>query len=189
MASLMLEAKTPLDGYRESFGDTILEEMAGNALVAIATPRGGAQAFQSAVQAAYGCAVPVPGSSEASDDGAVRFLGLQQDQVFALFPYAGNEAVTEIRNALGDNGYYTDQSDSWAMLRLSGEAALPALERLCPLDLDETAFPLGSVARTVMEHMGSIILREGTDAFILMAARSSAANFVHAVELSIHNVT
>ena len=186
---MTLKAKTPLNGYRESFGDTVLEEMAGNALVSIATPRGGAQALQSAIQEAYGCALPVPGSSVASGDGAIRLLGLQQDQVFALFAYAGDKAVAEIRNALGDSGYYTDQSDSWAMLRLSGEAALPALERICPLDLDGDAFPIGSVARTVMEHMGVIVLREGTDAFTLMAARSSAANFLHAVEQSVRNVT
>ena len=116
-------------------------------------------------------------------------MGLQPGQVFALFAYDGDTAVAEIAQALGENGYYSDQSDSWAMLRLSGSAAVGALARICPLDLDASVFPDGTVTRTVMEHMGVIVLREGTDSFLLMAARSSAANFLHAVEQSVRNVT
>jgi len=186
---MTLQSKTPLNGYSERFGETVLEEVTGMGLVSIATPRGGGDALQGAVQSAYGCALPATGSSTIGGDGAIRLLGLQPDQVFALFAYDGDTAVTEIENALGENGYYTDQSDSWAMLRLSGSAAIDALARICPLDLDMSVFPDGTVTRTVMEHMGVIILREGTDGFFLMAARSSAANFLHAVEQSVRNVT
>lgn len=189
MPDMTLKAKSPLNGYRETFGDTVLEEVTGMALVSIATPRGGDEALRSAIRSAYGCDFPEQGSVASGKDGDIRLLGLQRDQLFALFVHDGDAAVAEVRNVLGDAGYYTDQSDSWAMLRLSGVAALSALERICPLDLEEAAFPPGSVARTVMEHMGVIILREGTDAFILMGARSSAANLLHAVELSIRNVT
>ena len=59
------------------------------------------------------------------------------------------------------------------------------LERLCPLDLHESAFPVGAAQRTVMEHMGAVILREGTDEFLLLSASSSAASFLHAVKTSI----
>ena len=183
---MTLKPKTPLNGFAHDFGGTSLTEVAEMALVSIATPRGGADALQSAVRSAYDCDLPVPGAT--SEGGGTRFLGLQQDQVFAMFPYAGDTAIAEIRQALGDTGYYTDQSDSWALLRLSGEAAVPALERICPVDLDRAAFPIGAVARTAMEHLGVIILREETDGFLLMAARSSAANFLHAVEQSVRNV-
>ncbi|WP_240035699.1 sarcosine oxidase subunit gamma [Hwanghaeella grinnelliae] len=186
---MTLKPKTPLNGYSETFGATVLEEIAGMGLVSIATPRGGVDALQGAVQSAYGCALPPTGSSTIGNDGAIRLMGLQPGQVFALFAYDGDTAVTEIEKALGDNGYYTDQSDSWAMLHLSGSAAIDALARICPLDLDASVFPDGTVARTVMEHMGVIVLREGTDGFLLMAARSSAANFLHAVEQSVRNVT
>lgn len=184
---MTLTAKTPLNGYRESFDDTVLEEVTGIGLVSIATPLGGAAAVKAAAQQAYGCDLPVPGSS--STGGSMRLLGLQQEQVFALFAHDGDGAVAEIEKALGQAGYYTDQSDSWAVLRLSGSAAVPALERICTLDLDEASLPVGAVARTGMEHMNVILLREGTDAFILMGARSSAANFLHAVEQSVRNVT
>ena len=186
---MTLQSKTPLNGYSETFGDTVLAEVTGMGLVSIATPRGGGDALQAAVQSAYGCALPLTGSSILGQDGAMRLLGLQPDQVFALFAYDGDKAVSEVEKVLGENGYYTDQSDSWVILRLSGGAAAEALARICPLDLDVSVFPVGTVTRTVMEHMGAIILREGTDGFILMAARSSAANFLHAVEQSVRNVT
>lgn len=189
MADNKLTPKAPLNGYGETFGMTALEEVTGMALVSIATPRGGAAGLTSIVQSAYGCALPDAGKTTISEDMSLRLLGLQQDQAFALFAYKGDRAVAEIEDKLGTLGYYTDQSDGWAMLRLSGPAALAALERICPLDLDEAAFPIGTVARTVMEHMGVIVLREGTDAFLLLGARSSAANFLHAVEQSVRNVT
>ncbi|WP_425407670.1 sarcosine oxidase subunit gamma [Hwanghaeella sp.] len=186
---MTLQPKSPLNGYSETFDGTELAEATGLGLVSIATPRDGAEALNAALQSAYGCGRPDAGTSTASGDGSMRLLGLQQDQIFALFPHSGDRAVTEIATALGEVGYYTDQSDSWAFLRLSGPAAIPALQRICTLDLDVTALPVGSVARTAMEHMGVILLREGTDAFLLMGARSSAGNFLHAVEQSVRNVT
>jgi sarcosine oxidase subunit gamma len=40
-----------------------------------------------------------------------------------------------------------------------------------------------------MEHLGTIVLRDGTDSFLLLSAHSSAESFLHAVETSIRNVT
>jgi sarcosine oxidase subunit gamma len=62
------------------------------------------------------------------------------------------------------------------------------LERICPIDLHPQAFAVGAVARTLMDHLNVIILREGGDTFLLMSARSSARSFWHAVETSIRNI-
>ena len=61
-------------------------------------------------------------------------------------------------------------------------------------DLDEKslypdAFVEGAAARTVMEHLGVLILRTGPDAYLLLSASSSAGSFLHAVETSLVNVT
>ena len=72
---------------------------------------------------------------------------------------------------------------------MSGTGVRVALERICPLDLDDQAFPEGRVARTAMEHLSVIILRDGPDSFLLMSPRSSARSFRHAVELSVENVS
>ena len=188
MPDLSLTARAALDGYHKQFGDTALTEVTDQALVSIAKPLGGAEALRDAMTGAYGASFPAPGSSTLSKDGATRFLGLQQDQCFALFSFESDGAVDTVAGSLGDTGYYTDQSDSWAMLRLSGALALTALERICPLDLAPTEFPPGSVARTVMEHLGVIILCEDTDRYLLMSARSSARSFLHAIETSVENV-
>jgi sarcosine oxidase subunit gamma len=186
---LKLSAVTPLGGLRRDLAGTSLAEVSGKALVSIAIPLGGEAAMAKAISGAYGVVPPAVGRSAGSKDGAARFLGLQSDQFFLLFDYSGDRAVEVVSEKLGEAGYYTDQSDSWAMLRLAGPRSLTALERICPLDLDVTAFPPGAVGRTVMEHLGAIVLREAEDAFLLLSARSSARSFLHAVETSLVNVS
>ena len=44
-------------------------------------------------------------------------------------------------------------------------------------------------ARTVMEHMGAMIVHLSGDRFLLLSASSSAQSFLHAVELSYRYVT
>ena len=76
----------------------------------------------------------------------------------------------------------------WVMLEISGPKSREALARLCTLDLHADTFAEGEVARTMMEHLGVIILRNAPDSFILLSARSSAKSFLHAVETSIDNI-
>lgn len=171
-----------------SFDGVTLKEVADFGLVSIAAPIGGEKKLIQAVKKSYGCDLPAVGSSDVSKNSELRMLGLQPGQWFAFFPHAGDDALSSVSEKLGMGGYYTDQSDSWAVLEISGERAREALERICPLDLHPTAFPKGAVSRTVMEHLGVINLRTGEDTFTLMSARSSAQSFLHAVETSIRNV-
>jgi methylglutamate dehydrogenase subunit D len=39
-----------------------------------------------------------------------------------------------------------------------------------------------------MEHLGTILLREADDRFLLMSASSSARSFLHGLETSLRNV-
>lgn len=208
MADFALAARAPLGGYARSFGAISLAEVAGLALVSAAVPQGGDDAFAKALAAGFGAARPATGASTLGDStlGAsipgdsisgdsipgdrvgARILGMQPDQLFILFePPDPDRAAATVAAALGPAGYVTDQSDSWAMLRIAGAGVRAALERICMLDLDDAAFPEGRVARTVMEHLAVIILRDGPDSFLLMSPRSSARSFLHAVELSIEN--
>ena len=84
--------------------------------------------------------------------------------------------------------YSSDQSDAWCLLRIDGPASRRALERVCPLDLHPDAFPVGAVARSVVEHLGAIVLREGENAFLLLSPRSSARSFLHEIERSIRDL-
>ncbi|MFQ5621774.1 MAG: sarcosine oxidase subunit gamma [Paracoccaceae bacterium] len=189
MADFVLKAQPALGGYSEDFEGTRLEEVADLAIVSLATPLGGEAAVAEALTAAYGCEVPPVGRSALSADGATRLLAMARDQLFVVFPHAPPDALSVVAEKTGGAGYLTDQSDTWFALRLSGPGALGALERICLLDLHESAFPPGSAARTVMEHMGCIVLREMEDTFLLLSARSSARSFLHAVETSLRYTT
>jgi sarcosine oxidase subunit gamma len=182
-------APTPaLGGHAATFGETSLAEVVDRALVSIAVPLDGRESLASAVASAWGIALPEVGRTERTADGRVLLLGLASDQLFASLPARAGLAAEEVAAALDGAGYLTEQSDAWVTLRLAGPLAVPALERICPLDLDPRAFPPGGVARTVMEHLGAILVREAPDAFLLLSARSYAGSFLHAVETSLRNV-
>ncbi len=190
MAETSLLSRSPLDGYERTIGTVAIAEIAGLALVSAAVPRGEDAAFSAALADGFGAARPEIGASSLGNKYAARILGMQPDQVFILFaPPDPDRAADTAKAALGPAAYVTDQSDSWAMLRIAGAGMRAALERICPLDLDDRAFPVDRVARTAMEHLAAIVLRDGADSFLLMSPRSSARSFLHAVELSAENVS
>ena len=188
MPEYTLTALSALNGYKETFDGVALVELTDLAVVSIATPQGGEDALLKAVENNYGVTVPQPGKANLSKDGSTRFLGMSPDQMFAIFDHAKPDAVDVVAEKLKDTGYYTLQSDNWVGLRISGPKCLDALERISPIDLSPAAFPVGSVARTSMEHMGVIVYPEDADSFVLISASSSAASFLHAVVTSINNV-
>jgi sarcosine oxidase subunit gamma len=110
------------------------------------------------------------------------------DQFFLLFSAPDCDPSISIRQSIGGAGYIVDQSDSWAMVRLTGPNCRAALERICSLDLDPGVFPPGRVARTVMEHLSVIILCETDTKYTLLSPRSSAGSFMHALDTSARNV-
>lgn len=189
MVEYSLTAEPPLGGYRETFNGTLLEEVFDLAIVSIAIPQGGAPALNKAVKNAYATTLPDTGRLCVSKDGNTRLLGMSPDQIFALFNDDGSDAANAISAALENSGYFTVQSDNWAKLRISGAKANEALARICPIDLDPLVFTRDHVARTLMEHLSVIILRDGEDTFLLLSASSSATSFLHALKTSIQNVT
>ena len=189
MHSLKLVAEPALGGFEESFGGTDLVEISDLAIVSIAVPLGGDAALIGALSKTFGAGMPEPGQSVLSTDGKTRFLWTARDQLFALFRDKSPNAAAEIKARLGDTAYVTLQSDSWVSLRLDGENARSALERICPIDLHPNAFPEGRVTRTMMEHMGVFVLRDGANSFLLLSASSSAQSFLHAVKTSIEYVS
>ena len=185
MVEHTLTARPPLGGYRETFSDTQLEERADLVIVSVAVPLGGKAALNKTIADAFGSTLPETGKITTSKDGSIRFLSMSPDQIFILLDETETGSGQRVETALEGSGYCTQQSDNWVKLRMAGTASLAALERICPVDLDPVAFPEDRVARTVLEHMGAIILREGADSFLLLSAASSAGEFLDAVRESI----
>ena len=188
MADLTLAPQSPLGGYAQTVGGVTIAEVTDLALVSAAVPLGGDAAFAKALVDGFGAARPATGQASPGRGDGVCVLGLQPDQVMILFPFGDIPSPDAAQSDMGAAAYVTDQSDGWAFLRVEGTDVSRALERICMLDLADGAFPVGTVARTVMEHLAVIILREAPDRFLLMSPRSSARSFLHAVETSARNI-
>lgn len=186
MPEFSLISAPPLAGYDETIGGIRLRAPEGVAIVSIALPLGGEAAAEKAVKAAYGVALPEVGQSVVTKDARLVRLGV--DQAFVMFNHTEPDAETVVAGALNDAAYTTDQTDVWVALEISGARCREALERICPLDLHPDAFGVDQAARTVMEHLGVLIIRTGEETYLLLSASSSAGSFQHALHQSMENV-
>ena len=142
--------------------------------------------------------------------GTVTLDEVRYDRITSVAPFAGQDvsAVLPSMNqrsetaiwaghgvwmVLGDapegvHAATTDQSDAWAIVRLSGADAEAVLARLVPVDLRAVQFPEGSVAKTMLAHLSVSVSRVGADAFEIWAMRSMAKTLVHDLEVAMTSV-
>ena len=105
-----------------------------------------------------------------------------------MLPRQGDDDVRKIAAQLQDKAYINDQSDAWVVLDVQGALAVSALQRLCMLDIEGLSFTDHACARTMIAHMGMMLLRYSADHFMLLAARSFAASAWHEIETSLRYV-
>lgn len=187
MADLTLKASPILGGIDMKRGDCHLKERDDLALVSIAVPLGGKTVLAKALKSRFD--LNMPDAQNSTTAGNYRLIQTTPDQMMLIFAHPTPDANEVVQKALSGAGYTTDQTDAWVCLELSGTGCLAALERLCPLDLDESVFPDNAAKRTTMEHMGAIAVRLASDRFLLLSASSSAGSFLHALETSIDYTT
>lgn len=185
----MLDAQWPLDGVDIRIDGIVILGVTRLSVVSISIPRDGESKVSAVVKQHFGEDLPHIGSSLSDDDQSMRLLRLGRDELLLLTDAFTAEPVLAAQKIFGKTAYLVDLSDSYAMLEITGGRCLEVLERLCPLDLHSDRFETGAVARTVMEHLDVIIQRGGEDKYLLMSARSSAKNFLHAVQTSAENVS
>lgn len=188
MVSKLLLPISPLNGYSKEFEDNILEEVADLGVISLATSVENKILLDLNIKKIFKVDLPVPGKSSLSKDGKFRIVGLSIDQWLAIFKSDESDPETVFKNTLSDDVYFTIQTDAWVILRMSGPLALKALERICPINLDPDVFLENDMARTMMEHLGSIVICEKTDSYLVLSASSSAKSFLHALEKSLQNV-
>lgn len=189
MAEYSLISAPPLAGIDETIGGIRLRAPQDLAIVSVALPLGQEDAALKAIRTGYGVDLPAPGKSVLAQEDDATLLRLAPDQAFVLFHRAEPDAEAVVAARIGDVAYLTDQTDVWCGLEVSGERCRAALERICPIDLHPQAFSVNDAARTVMEHLGTIVMRTGQDTFLLLSASSSAGSFHHALVTSIRNVS
>lgn len=184
MADIKLTAK-PVLGVDLQIGANRITDRSDLALVSVATPLGGDAALAKALQGGWGLESPT--HTHASTAGDLRAIQTTADQMLLVFPHPTPDANAVVQAKLAGTGYTTDQTDNWVMLEISGPDTGAALERLCPLDA--ATMPVGASARTVMEHLGVLMVKLEADRYWLLSASSSAGSFLHAVQTSYDNVS
>jgi sarcosine oxidase subunit gamma len=96
--------------------------------------------------------------------------------------YVGGDSSTAIDfdsarraiNAAG--GALFDVSSSCVAWRVAGAAAVRTLNRACPLDLHPQVFRTGQCAQSVLGHIDALFHRPDDGSFVVMVARSFAAD-------------
>ncbi|MGR3563945.1 MAG: sarcosine oxidase subunit gamma [Heliomarina sp.] len=165
-----LVAKTPCAGLLPvSVGDLRIEESQMLPMSVIMPFSGKEEAVGAALQKAHGLALPPVNRAETDGETSVLWFGRGQFLLRGVVPDAG----------LSDAAAVTDQSDAWAVVRLSGAKAADVLARLVPVDMRLSAFPEKSTVRTDLMHMMASITRLGPDSFQIMVFRSMAQTLVH----------
>lgn len=75
---------------------------------------------------------------------------------------------------LSSQGAAADLTHGRAMLRLQGECAADVLAKGCAIDFDDSAFPAGRVAQTLLGHIDVTLLRRDPQTFDIVALRGFA---------------
>jgi heterotetrameric sarcosine oxidase gamma subunit len=170
-----LIAKSALDGCNLTQGGITLAEMDVGPISSVAVYPAGAKAVARGLKP-LGLAMPEPNTFHEKKGARIVWTG--RDQAF----------VTGVDLPKLDGAAVTDQSDGWVVLGLGGPAAVDVLARLVPVDLRLSAFSVGRVVRSGLNHMNAVILRTGDYAFEIMVFRSMARTAWHELEATTHMV-
>ena len=165
-----LIAKTPCDGLLPlNIGSTTLSEDDPGVMTSIAAFKGQGKNLSTALKKAHGMALPAPNRTTGKAGGRAVWFG------HGMILLQGAKAD----KSLAKHAALTDQSDGWAVVRLTGTGARDVLARLTPVDLRDSVFKRGHTARTELAHMMASITRMGAQSWQIMVFRGFAATLVH----------
>lgn len=119
----------------------------------------------------------------------ISFAGVAPKAWLVIREQADHAFFASLRAWVGDLASVVDQSDGYAVLRLSGARVAEILGKLISIDLHPRVFPVGHVATTVAAHIGVTLWRlnndeEGCPVFEILMFRSLARSFWHLLQNS-----
>jgi methylglutamate dehydrogenase subunit D len=117
---------------------------------------------------------------------SVAFAGTGREAWLAICQSGSNGFASSLSDTLQGLASVSDQSDGYAVLRLTGPRLRDTLSKILPIDLHPRALKAGDVATTVASHMGATLWRLddaycGSPVFEIAVFRSLAASFWHAL--------
>lgn len=110
-----------------------------------------------------GLGFPAPNTALTKGEARIVWTGRGQAALIGVPVPEGMQAAAAV----------TDQTDGLAAFALRGARAAEVLARLVPIDLREAVFPPGSAARSGLNHMPLILVREEAG-FLILTFRSMA---------------
>ncbi len=183
----MLDSVSPLNGYSATINEVTISEITRFSMVSLAVPGGDLTPFTKAVKQLLKTDIPAPGKLTRTTTGSM-LVWMSADQYFYLFETEEPDPAQSLKAKFKDAAYLTNQSDGWVMLRVGGSRKNEAMERISQIDLSDRQFPVYSACRTMMEHLGVLVLRDEEGSFLLLTARSYAKSLLHAIEMSAKNI-
>ncbi len=121
----------------------------------------------------FGCSLPTqPNTATAGPGGTVLWVGPKSWLLLGdtQQPLAAFVAQRDALNAAG--GALFDISAARVAFQVSGARAAELLAGFCPLDLQPTAFPVGTCAQSLFGHVNALYYAHATGGFTVFVARS-----------------
>jgi len=181
MVSFAAQERSALHGFalpgRHGAGTAglLIEERTDLSFASVIAKRGKRDQLVSAVETAYGVALPK--GPRRVTRGSVTFAGTGPDQWIASAEGAeAQNFAARVRGRIGLFAAVSDQTDARLALRLSGPKVRDVLAKGVPLDLHPKVFKPGDVATTLVAYIGVQIDRID-ETFQLTAPRSMAGSF------------
>jgi heterotetrameric sarcosine oxidase gamma subunit len=181
-----LASRAPFAGFAGAGNGrgVIATDRDGLGLATVAVRRNCTAALARRVRERFGIALPT-GPRRAMAD-RIAFAGTGEGVWLASQEAGGNDFAVALAREIGPLAAVADQSDGYAVLRLTGIELRPALAKIVPVDLHPRAFKQGDVASTVASHMGVTLWRleddaRGASVIELAVFRSFAGSFWHAL--------
>lgn len=160
----------------DRIGDVIITENPDVALASVTERRG----HDLAASCLLSMALPGPGGHATGAEG-LGALWLAPGSWMIEAPLRpGDDLAVRVKSAVGAAASVTDQTDAWVCFDIDVADAGSLFERLCPLDTRRMA--TGSGSRSVIEHIGCLIVcRDRSQRFSVFGPRSSAGSLHHAL--------
>lgn len=129
---------------------------------------------------AIGC--PLPDGPRRTSAGQLSMIGTGPGSMLAVMEGADPDWATELQTRTAGMASLSDQSGGYVLFRFSGPDAPALLQRGVAIDLHLAAFPVRSVAVSVIAHIGVILWRVDEACFDVAVFRSYADSLRHWID-------
>jgi len=159
-------------------------ERPGLGIASIAARRGQGAAVAELFRSRFG--IEPPHGPRRASHADVGIAGIGPHTWLATCDRAGNGFAESLRSALGECASVCDQSDAYAILRLTGPRVRAALAKLTPIDIHPRSFQVNSVAQTLCGYVNVTLWRledgaRGDPVFEIWVAGSLATSLHQAI--------